>query len=356
MKNLKCLAALMMATILTLALPVTVFASLENTGFSDVSADSWYAEAVTYCREHSLMFGASDTAFAPENDLTRAQLAAVLYRIAGSPAVTGRDAFTDTPDGAWYADAVLWASRQNLVSGYGGGLFGPDDPVSREQMTTISAYAATAAAWASVNGIVRPTSGGMFSPKANATRAQVADALMNYDCNVKPAITPSGGARVLVAYFSAANTTKPLAEYVADSLGADIYEIVPQTPYTSADLNYGNSSSRTTVEMNDPDARPAISGSVENMEQYDIVFIGYPIWWGQAPRIVSTFLEGYDFGGKTIVPFCTSNSSGMGSSAQNLHSLTNGANWLDGQRFSGGTSRNAMVDWVNSLGLDVTAS
>ena len=378
MKNLKCLAALMMATILTLALPVTVFASLENTGFSDVSADSWYAEAVTYCREHSLMFGASDTAFAPENDLTRTQLAAVLYRIAGSPAVTGRDAFTDTPDGAWYADAVLWASRQNLVSGYSGGLFGPDDPVSREQMTTIlwrsagspaaggngnysdastiSTYAATAAAWASVNGIVRPTSGGMFSPKANATRAQVADALMNYDRNVDPAITPSGGARVLVAYFSGTNTTRPLAECVADSLGADIYEIVPQAPYTSADLNYGNSSSRTTVEMNDPDARPAISGSVENMEQYDIVFIGYPIWWGQAPRIVSTFLEGYDFGGKTIVPFCTSNSSGMGSSAQNLHSLTNGANWLDGQRFSGGTSRNAMVDWVNSLGLDVTAS
>ena len=107
--------------------------------------------------------------------------------------------------------------------------------------------------------------------------------------------------------------------------------------------------------MNDSNARPAISGNVNNMEQYDIVFIGYPIWWGQAPRIVSTFFESYDFSGKTIVPFCTSGSSGIGSSATNLHNLTNGANWLNGQRFSGGTSRGAMIQWVNGLGLDITA-
>ena len=160
---------------------------------------------------------------------------------------------------------------------------------------------------------------------------------------------------MLVAYFSATNTTKPLAEYIADGLDADLYEIVPETPYTSADLNYGNSSSRTSVEMNDSNARPAISGNVNNMEQYDIVFIGYPIWWGQAPRIVSTFFESYDFSGKTIVPFCTSGSSGIGSSATNLHNLTNEANWLNGQRFSGGTSRGTMIQWVNGLGLDITA-
>ena len=107
--------------------------------------------------------------------------------------------------------------------------------------------------------------------------------------------------------------------------------------------------------MNTPDARPAISGSVDNMEQYDTVFIGYPIWWGQAPRIVSTFLESYDFSGKTIVPFCTSGSSGIGSSAQNLHALASGATWLEGQRFSGGTSRSVLIQWVNGLGLDITA-
>lgn len=161
--------------------------------------------------------------------------------------------------------------------------------------------------------------------------------------------------RVLVAYFSATNTTEKLAGYLSDGLGADLYEIVPTVPYTSADLNYGDLNSRTSIEMNDPNARPEISGSVANMEQYDIVFIGYPIWWGQAPRIVSTFLESYDFSGKTIIPFCTSGSSGIGSSATNLHSLTSGANWLSGNRLDGGSSREEIVDWVNGLGLDVTA-
>ncbi len=160
--------------------------------------------------------------------------------------------------------------------------------------------------------------------------------------------------KTLVAYFSATNTTKTLAEYVADELNADIYEIVPETPYTTADLNYNNDKSRSTIEMNDPSSRPAISNSVENMEQYDIIFVGYPIWWSEAPRIIDTFLESYDFNGKTIIPFCTSGGSGIGSSATKLEGLTKGANWLSGRRFSGGTSRDEMVEWVNSLGLDVT--
>lgn len=160
------------------------------------------------------------------------------------------------------------------------------------------------------------------------------------------------GSRVLIAYFSATNTTERIAEYLSDGLNADLYEIVPAVPYTSADLNYGDSSSRTSIEMNDPNSRPAISGSVANMEQYDIVFLGYPIWWGQAPRIISTFLESYDFSGKTIVPFCTSGSSGIGSSATNLHSLADSAQWLEGRRFSGSTSRDEALEWANGLGLD----
>ena len=160
------------------------------------------------------------------------------------------------------------------------------------------------------------------------------------------------GSRVLIAYFSATNTTERIAEYLSGGLNADLYEIVPAVPYTSADLNYGDSSSRTSIEMNDPNSRPAISGSVANMEQYDIVFLGYPIWWGQAPRIISTFLESYDFSGKTIVPFCTSGSSGIGSSATNLHSLANSAQWFDGRRFSGSTSRDEVLEWANGLGLD----
>jgi len=202
MRNLKRLGALFLTLALTFTLAVPVFAAVDDTGFSDVDADAWYAEAVMYCREHNLMAGIGNNQFAPESSLTRAQFATVLYRIEGTPAVTGVDAFTDTPDGAWYSDAVLWASQQDLISGYGGGLFGPNDPVSREQMTTIfwryagspaadgasdytdeasiASYAAAAVDWASVNNIVVPASAGVFAPKSNATRAHVAAALMNY--------------------------------------------------------------------------------------------------------------------------------------------------------------------------------
>lgn len=164
--------------------------------------------------------------------------------------------------------------------------------------------------------------------------------------------TEDGSLKVLVAYFSATNTTEGVAEHIANGLNADLYEIVPEQPYTSADLDWNDNDSRSTIEMNDPNARPAISGSVENMEQYDVVFIGYPIWWGEAPRIVSTFMESYDFSGKTIVPFCTSGGSGMGSSASNLEKLTGNAQWLDGQRLNGSDSQDEVMEWVNSLGLD----
>ena len=159
--------------------------------------------------------------------------------------------------------------------------------------------------------------------------------------------------KALVAYFSATGTTKGVAEHIANGLNADIYESVPEEPYTDADLDYNDNNSRTTIEMNDPDARPAISGSVENMEQYDIVFIGYPIWWGEAPRIVSTFVESYDFSGKTIVPFCTSGGSDIGSSATSLEQLTNGATWLDGRRINGSDSQDTVMEWVNSLDLNL---
>ena len=161
--------------------------------------------------------------------------------------------------------------------------------------------------------------------------------------------------KVLVAYFSATGTTKGVAERIADGLNADLYEIVPEEPYTDADLNYNDNSSRSTVEMNDTDARPEISGSVESMDQYDIVFLGYPIWWGDAPRIMSTFVESYDFSGKTVVPFCISGGSGIGSSASNLEKLTSGATWLDGKRLNGSDSQDTVMEWVTSLGLDFGA-
>lgn len=167
---------------------------------------------------------------------------------------------------------------------------------------------------------------------------------------------PESNTKVLVAYFSATGTTKTLAEYAADAMAADLYEIIPEETYTDEDLDYGNDQSRSSLEMNDPDARPSISGSVENMEQYDIIFLGYPIWWGDSPRIIASFVESYDFSGKTIVPFCTSGGSGIGSSAKNLHGLAaSDVTWLDGERLKSGSSRDDIVNWIGGLGLDVTA-
>ncbi len=158
--------------------------------------------------------------------------------------------------------------------------------------------------------------------------------------------------KILVAYFSATNNTEGVAQKLAEGLDADLYEITPEQPYTNEDLDYGNSESRTSVEMNDPDARPAISGSVENMEQYDVVFIGYPIWWGEAPRIMSTFIESYDFSGKTLVAFCTSASSGFGSSDLALRSSAGKATWLDGHRFAAGASADDVLAWANGLAIN----
>ena len=159
------------------------------------------------------------------------------------------------------------------------------------------------------------------------------------------------GTKILVAYFSATGTTKGVAEKLANGLKADSYEITPKEPYTDADLDYSDNNSRSTIEMNDPDARPEIADSVDNMDQYEVVFIGYPIWWGDAPRVVSTFMESYDFSGKTIVPFCTSGGSGIGSSASNLAKLTENANWLEGRRFSGNASKTEISNWILELSL-----
>lgn len=161
--------------------------------------------------------------------------------------------------------------------------------------------------------------------------------------------------KMLVAYFSATGTTRPFAEDAADILGADIYEIKAEIPYTDADLAY-YTNGRADQEQDDSSARPAISGKVENMEQYDVVILGYPIWHGQAPRIISTFLESYDFTGKIIVPFCTSHSSGIGSSDDNLHTLAPNAEWFDGERFAGGAGRDAMEEWLNRLELPKTSN
>lgn len=172
------------------------------------------------------------------------------------------------------------------------------------------------------------------------------------DSNSDDTVSEPESSKILVAYFSATNNTEGVAQKLADGLGADLYEITPEQPYTDEDLDYGNSGSRSSVEMDDPSARPAISGSVENMDQYDVVFVGYPIWWGEAPRIMSTFIESYDFSGKTLVAFCTSASSGFGSSDSALSAAASNATWLNGHRFAAGASADDVMEWASGLGIN----
>ncbi len=163
---------------------------------------------------------------------------------------------------------------------------------------------------------------------------------------------PENDSNILVAYFSATNNTKGVAEKIASELNADLAEIIPKEPYSEEDLNYGNDNSRTSIEMNDESARPEVSNVIENIDEYDVIFLGYPIWWGQAPKIMSTFVESYDLSEKIIIPFCTSGSSSIGSSAKNLEKLSP-ANWLDGRRFSGSASSDEITEWLNSIKNDI---
>ncbi len=488
--------------LLLLAMPAC---AANETDYLDVPADAWYAEAVQSLRESGVMNGVGGNRFDPGGVFTRAQLATVLYRLAGSPEVRGEDAFSDTAADAWYSDAVLWASQNGVVDGYGSRQFGTNDPATMEQMAVMlwrsagsyvlgaeyadengvenaaSDWAVDAVRWARVDGLI--TDDVPFAPKAPASRAQVADMIYRYlqlmerfsnvdavsgatpkaeeaqaeitltvagkrlsviwaenssvdalrellrqgditldmsdyagfekgaplpealpqnneqmhtdagdvilyqgkqfviyyDTN-QWSLTPLGKIsgiskselqellgsgnvtavlslrnvaasekKVLVAYFSCTGNTEKIAALLADELSADIWQITPETPYSSDDLNYSNSSARATREQNDASARPGVRGAVGNMEDYDVVFLGYPIWWGQAPKIMYTFVESYDLTGKTIVPFCTSGSSGIGSSAENLSASVSGALWLPGNRFSAGASRDTVVNWLQDL-------
>ena len=156
----------------------------------------------------------------------------------------------------------------------------------------------------------------------------------------------------LVAYFSASGVTAKLAKNLAEAAGADLYEIRPETPYTNADLNWQNKNSRSSVEMNDKSFRPAIADTNANIADYDTIFVGVPIWWYVAPTIINTFLEAYDFSGKTIILFATSGGSGMGNSAKELRlSVSNSAVIKDGKRFSANASVSELKEWIKLLGI-----
>ena len=153
----------------------------------------------------------------------------------------------------------------------------------------------------------------------------------------------------LVVYFSMTGTTRGIAEKIATITGADIYEIKAAQEYTSDDLNYNDSETRATVEQKDPTVRPEIGSDPVSLDGYTTVYIGYPIWWGEEPRIMDTFVESYNFDGKTVIPFCTSGSSSIGNSGKNLATNAGSGNWLDGQRFSGSTTEDELRGWIEGL-------
>ena len=154
---------------------------------------------------------------------------------------------------------------------------------------------------------------------------------------------------ILVAYFSATGTTKGVAEKIASVAGADLYEILAAEPYTADDLNYHDSSSRSTKEQNDKNVRPEIGSEDITLEDYTTVYLGFPIWWGEEPRILDTFVEKYSFEGITVIPFCTSGGSGIGHSGANMEALAGTGSWLDGKRFSGNVSEADLQAWIEEL-------
>ncbi len=159
----------------------------------------------------------------------------------------------------------------------------------------------------------------------------------------------------LIAYFSCTGNTETVASYLKEETGGDIFEIVPSVPYTADDLNYSNSSCRANQEQSDPDARPEIAQLPESMEQYDVIYIGFPIWWGEEPRIIDTFLENFDYSGKIVIPFCTSGSSSITSAVQNIRTMLPDSDILDGIRFSSSASQSQIADFVSEKNEEIAA-
>ena len=156
--------------------------------------------------------------------------------------------------------------------------------------------------------------------------------------------------KTLVAYFSCTGNTRQLAQNLAEVVNGDLYEIKPEVPYTSADLDWNDKNSRSTKEMQDKSSRPSITGKVNNFKDYEVIFVGFPIWWGIAPTIVNTFLESYDFSGKTVIPFCTSGSSGVGQTEKYLHSsCSKETEWCPAKRLSSSADKSSIKKWVDGL-------
>lgn len=218
--------------------------------------------------------------------------------------------------------------------------------VTEAQKETAQSTAAETKAAETAAQAAAPTETAAQAAAPAETAAQVAEA----PATEAPAAEASAAhSDVLVAYFSATGTTKGVAERIASVTGGDLYEIVPANPYSAADLNYNDRNSRSTKEQNDKSARPEIGSKDISLEGYTTIYLGFPIWWGEEPRILDTFAEKYKFDGITVIPFCTSGGSGIGRSGPNMAALAGSGTWLDGKRFSGNVSEADLKSWIESL-------
>ena len=166
------------------------------------------------------------------------------------------------------------------------------------------------------------------------------------------AATESTESTTLVVYFSRTGNTEKIAEYLIELTNADSYVIEAAVPYTDEDIEYNNASCRANQEQNDKSVRPEIVDPISSIDSYDTIFLGYPIWWGQEPRIIDTFLESYDFSDKTVIPFCTSGGSGIGTSEKNIGELVTIGTQLEGKRFAAGASKDEVKEWYDTLNLN----
>lgn len=405
MKMHQRLLSLALVFILTLCVCISAFATVENSGFSDVAANVWYAEAVDYVQKKGIMNGTSSTTFSPDASTTRGQMAAILYRAAGSPSPSTDNhsiAFSDVRETAYYAQAVRWANDNGMITGYSDGTFRADNSVTREQMTTIlwryagspstetaslsdrvsvSSYAVSAVNWAVSNNIVAPVSGTTFAPKENATRAQIAAALMNYDRRNSSSVTGDANAdantKILIAYFTVPETSGVDAvaqasrvvengevvgnvEFIAKTIQAetngDIFAIETTQTYPGehqALLDFA------AAEMA-VNARPALSTGISNLSDYDVIFLGYPIWNADLPMPVYTFLDTYDLSSKTVIPFTAHGGSGFAGTIHTVASQEPNAqveqNGFSVSRNSVSAARNDIVNWVQDLGYSKKVS
>ena len=222
--------------------------------------------------------------------------------------------------------------------------------ISRRQFLQAAGISASALLLAACSG---NSAGSASSAGSSSASSPAASAASDTAASSEAASVVSPTGRTLVVYYSATGTTASVAQTIADALGADLFEVVPAEPYTSDDLSWQNDDSRVSREHDDESLRTVelASASVEGWETYDTVFLGYPIWWGIAAWPLSSFAALNDFTGKTVIPFCTSASSGLGQSGELLAQLAGTGTWLDGQRFSRSSSEAEITDWVNGLDL-----